>query len=79
MCFSHIQVKLTHVIQKCSTGPQFIFLSQIQVKLTHVFKNSQMFNYNYSFCSIDLTMSRYTIYMEPNNSAADIRFWPNVN
>ena len=25
MCFSHIQVKLTHVIQKCSTGPQIIF------------------------------------------------------
>ena len=29
MCFSHIQVKLTHVIQKCSTGPQIIFFVKI--------------------------------------------------
>ena len=29
MCFSHIQVKLTHVIQKCSTGPQIIYFVKV--------------------------------------------------
>ena len=47
MCFSHIQVKLTHVIQKCSTGPQIIFFVTDSSEA-----NSFNWTSDYIFCEV---------------------------